>query len=283
MHQIVQRARVKLVEAVRHGQPEVAWTPEFMGLGNVLYLFLWAAEAPIGRRAVLVNDKARPWLAQFPNLAQLAVERSDVPLRHQRVMPWGEDAAREARGLTLERWFTRSEMDSFVKAFMLPGPLLNSGAVPRDPERLVVNVRRGDYYSVPDFTAILGFDQVAYLRAALEQQVVLGGVPPSIHVVSDGIDWCQEHLGWMSEVAPTTFSDRARGMFGDFQDVAMARRLILTNTTFGYWAGYTSNALHGDNGPLIVAPRFFMWDYNRGRSFHLHDDWTVIEELPNGW
>ena len=48
--------------------------------------------------------------------------------------------------------------------------------------------------------------------------------------------WCRENLSFLEDIAPVLYDKTGEGMFADLAVLAKARWLILTNTTFGYWA-----------------------------------------------
>lgn len=104
----------------------------------------------------------------------------------------------------------------------------------------------------------------------------------SIHVVSDGIDWCHARLGWLADYAPLTFADGETPM-QNLVTVATARRLVLTNSTFSYWGAYISNVLHRDNHAHVHAPWFHARTIADGRAYQLDPRWTIIENIPGGW
>ena len=267
-----------VLHVVRRGR-YVAWTPDWMGIGNVLLLCLWAEE---GRqegqeRWVLATAASEPWQAAFPGLAGLILPRERVRFFDRRVMPWsGVPASQEPRQLDIR------SVESFVTDVLLRGSPLVQDLRDPDPDHLVINVRRGDYYTVPETRAHYGFDVQSYLRLAWQQSVERDGPPSRITVVSDDMDWCRTELAWLAHSAPTTWAERT-GAVQDFRRVASARRVIITNSTFSYWAGHVSNVVWGDNHGQIWAPRFFDRSRNEGRSWLLDERWSIIEALPGGW
>jgi hypothetical protein len=170
-----------------------------MGLGNALYQWLWAYEgqgAGLDRR-VRINAPSERFLPIFPVARErVLLSDTEVRKRDQRVKPWlGAEP-------TPGGPFDPPVLDSFVSELLLPG----SGLAASVDDRLVVNVRRGDYYSVPEFQRDFGFDVATFLRYAVDAAVTNGGPPSEVHVVSDGVDWCREHLTFLADVAPLTFA-----------------------------------------------------------------------------
>ncbi len=99
-------------------------------------------------------------------------------------------------------------------------------------------------------------------------------------MVSDGLDWCREHLGWLDDrVEEVSYADGATPQ-RDLMEVASSARLVITNSTFSYWAAYISNATHGTYAQTW-APRFF-WRSGRPTT-SLDPRWTIVENLPGGW
>ena len=270
---------------VRNGRP-VAWTPHFMGFGNVLLVVQWAYEETRAGRptAVLSTDAVRGWLSPFPGLRDYCVERDEVRFTDRRVMPWASlNQAADRGSHQVEPSIDMKAVRRFLDDVLLPGsPALEPGFVHADPNRLVVNVRRGDYYSDPQVRGQYGFDLECYLRLALEGSVSTDGTPSRILVVSDGLEWCRARLEWLAEIAPVEFA-APKGAIGDFLTVASSNRIVLTNSTFSYWAAYISNVIRGGNHAQVWAPRFFDRSRNGGRSWLLDERWSVIETIPGGW
>lgn len=258
-----------------------------MGFGNVLLVAMWAhVETLAGRRTMaLATDATRGWFDTFPGLRSVVIDRGQVRFTDRRVMPWSS-AHKSAEDVSEERPEASIDMQAvhrFLAEVLLPGsPVMASDFAEPDPDRLVINVRRGDYYSDPDVRGQYGFDLEPYLRLAVERSSASDGIPSRIVVVSDGMDWCQARLGWLADVAPVEYA-APLGPVGDFLTVAAARRIVLTNSTFSYWAAYVSNAVRGDNHQQVWAPRFFDRSRNGGRSWLLDERWSVVEDIPGGW
>ncbi len=155
-----------------------------MGLGNLLYQGLWAFEGHTHResRRVLLHPKREAAVALFPTLRErYFIPRDRVPFTARRVMPWREESPQPVP-------YQPAELRSFIREVLLSG-----SPVALDPDGLskddvIVNVRRGDYYSVPQHEAEFGMDQVAYIRAAISRTAALSGPLSRIVVISDGLD-----------------------------------------------------------------------------------------------
>lgn len=255
-----------------------------MGFGNVLYLLLeaWIEREQGSQRSVLETKGMQRWLQTFPKIRGegLTVKKADVRFFAKRDKPWENNRGNEE--------YTSQELEQFIREMFLTSDLFQNAEPGRrgldSLESLTINVRRGDYYSVPDFEKLFGFDQVEYLKLAVAGSLAATPVTRRIYVVSDGIDWCREHLAWLSDLVEVVeFADPDDSPQNNMLDVASSRRLIMTNSTFTYWCGYISNVIYGDNHSSIWAPKFFARFGDDSSSKQLDARWSVVEDLPGGW
>ncbi|MBN8205323.1 alpha-1,2-fucosyltransferase [Microbacterium esteraromaticum] len=248
------------VDTLRRGDNSVVWAPQAgLRLGNLLYLWLHAhQQSAIGTPVVVVETQGmQDWWEQFPALRSLSVTRAEVRFSDRR--EWDATWLYQRFGVDFER----AELRAFIHDVFADRA---AGAV---DERLVVNVRRGDFYGT-EFEAKHGFDVIGYTTAAVErfpaEQRVL--------VVSDDPEWCRCHLG-----------DHLRSRFRDVEyaapdplqnllALASARRLIGANSTFSYWGAYIADALHPD--VEIVMPRFHARMAHGTDAHQLDPRWTAL-------
>ncbi len=283
----LRRTAAVVLEPVRRFGRNVAWTPEFMGLGNLLQLAMWAHDGTSDGQPRWMRSTPRldPWLSVFPGLRTVVLTHDEVRFTDRRVRPWSHEARRTGvdGAVPLHEPVDVEAVERFLREVMLPRSTVAARFGADGPtDGLVVNVRRGDYYSETELRRQYGFDVVTYVRVAVAGSVAREGRPPTITVVSDDIEWCRRELGFLDGVAPTSFGGGS-GPVDDFVTVATARRMVLANSTFSYWAAHTSNILNGDNHAQVWAPRFFDRTQNGGRSWLLDERWSIIEELAGGW
>lgn len=264
-----------ILTQVRRGSRTVLWTQRNINLGNFLYHWMVAYTRQCEGEDVRVlrTPEMEPWLPVFPGVVdRLLINSEDVRFLDRRNVHMHQ-------GWGLNYW--PEHVERFA-AYLLATTTLPIARRDDADSRVVVNVRRGDYFST--YADRYSFDVSTYLRVAVGRQLLLGGPAQSIHVVSDDIGWCQERLGWLEEYAgELTFASAGPTPHEDFVALVTARRLVLTHTSFGYWGAHLSNALYGDNEELVVAP----WFHNRtiwsGASYMLNPAWTVIRHIPGGW
>ncbi|WP_345206236.1 alpha-1,2-fucosyltransferase [Fodinibacter luteus] len=208
----------------------------------------------------------------FPTLAELTVRREEVRYTDVR-----RSAVADSYGRFGED-FSEAHLEDFVRRRLL------EAFPPVDSDRVVINVRRGDHYSDHTVRGLFALDVDAYLRVAVPR--VLTQRPVSaVHVVSDGLDWCRARLGWIETEMqlPLSFATGAQGAAADLATVATARRLIVTNSTFSYWAGYVHDVLYPGTHADVWAPRFFSRGQDDWSAWQLNPRWSVVEDIPGGW
>lgn len=246
----MRRIPLVLVEAVRGRRraPEVQYTPSAVRGGNILYYWQWAHLQRAGgsRASVLETSPMAAWLEEFPALRDLTVDRSDVGLLDRRVF-----ATRHHFGAS----FTALQNLAFCRWLLERSPAfherLTTARSEIGPETCVVNVRRGDYYSVPEFRREFAFDIRGHVTQALAVLRDEGRGTTDLLVVSDDPQWCRQELAPHLPAAPRFVSWR-RSMFDDLAVLASARSLVLANSTFSYWGSHLALALDGDH--RAVAP-----------------------------
>lgn len=262
----------------------VNWTPEFMGFGNILYLWAWAHahqhETPL--RQVLVTDKMRYWIPFFPAIQERLVEHGDVGLLDRREHAWAVPAEHSGD----RRGYTDESRAAFVQDWLLTSLALQglAGSDLAGNDVLTVNVRRGDYYSNPAHRPEFAIDLVAYLRLAVPQALAAGGPARRIHVVSDDVAWCRSHLNWLSDLTDqVTYPGPDDGPIANFRDVCASRRLVISNSTFSIWGAAVAGTAFGRDATSVWAPAFFQRRYGPGRCYEYDAQWNFVDELPDGW
>lgn len=279
-----QRVRDRLTRLVRSGSRTVLLTPApGPRFGNFLYFWLHAHALQRAGRDYVVRTP--DYMGEWLDLLPFVRERLTVPFTG--IRPW--DRREWPEETFLQRFgtdFSPDDLERFVTDALLDSPLLTqsvSSAPEIAEDEVVVNVRRGDYYSDPVFRERFGFDVPAYLAAAAATLAELGPIE-RVHIVSDDPEWCGQHLSraswWGTEdvtVVPGT--DTAAD---NFRMIASARRLIGTNSTFSYWGAYVATVRHGARVE-VVMPAFHARGINKGLAYQLDPRWLVVAEPPGGW
>lgn len=264
---LIGKTKSAAARLIRNGRP-VAWTTDWMRLGNLLYIGQWAFQGQNEGRLVRVNEKQFRSLDLFPELRErLFITENQTKFTDKRVRPWAEETP------TFDS-FTSADVDApYIREMLLPNSLIVEDRGLQSSNTMVVNVRRGDYFTVPANEAEFGMDQVAYIRAGIQESVQVHGVPDRFLVISDGLEWCQRELdALLAEYAPVDYEDG--DVAHDLNAIVNAPRLIIANSTFSYWGGYIGDELNP--GREVIAPWFFGRSFNGGRAHQLRRNWTIV-------
>ena len=259
----VERITTAALDAMRRGDRTLITTPPAgPRFGNWLYLWLDAHQRTLaGERTVVLQAPGMDvWLEAFPALRGLTVARDLVRFHDRR--EWDAETSYKQRfGVD----YSRRSMDAFISDCLAPYIRAD------DTGMLVINVRRGDYYSDPGHRARYGFDQLGYVEDALAR---VGHVDRTL-IVSDYPDWCRENLLETVEAASEAVDFAERDPVSNFKTVARAGRIIGTNSTFSYWGAYVSGVLHAS--PVVVMPRFHGRLPQGSDAYQLDPRWIAID------
>lgn len=145
----------------------------------------------------------------------------------------------------------------------------------RGDSAVALHVRRGDYVSNPKDAATLGFIGSEYYQRAVSVACSAMGANPTFFIFSDDLDWCRENFGWLPGavifVDQTSCEGRPIHQL-DFQLLAQAKRFIISNSTFAWWAAWLAEAVDKQ----VIAPQ----DWFRDRSIDSSDlcppEWILV-------
>lgn len=268
------------ISHIRTGPETIIVVPDVARGGNWLYEWMRAElywnknQAPA---FLLHNSGMDAWLDEFPNLNKYTRPVSARRFRSLRATGFSQD---------IEGLFSQSDLKNFIENNLLSLKFEERRTKAKqlvNENTLVLNVRRGDYYTSPTIHKMFGIDTVTYIRTAISQAIEKN-MPSNIIVVSDDLKWCNQNLNFLTDIAPTKFDKFGHDMFDDLALLSVARRLILTNTTFGYWGAYIANI---NNDAEIYAPSHH--ENTKWSSYHVRktpmqhqDNWIQINP-PQGW
>jgi hypothetical protein len=254
--------------------------PDWAGFGNQLYYYLHAfVEGSRGREVPLLvpSARGRAWLERFPALRELTVPDPGPGYRDSpRATTWDEVTR-------FGESFSRAELCGFVDRYLQPVLRVRPDAGGEDT--LVVNVRRGDYFSDPAVRGLMSMDQPAYLRVAVElaRERRGGRGWESVTVVSDDPAWCAARLGFLAEHGRALDVRPGGDPVADLRTVASARELVIVNSTFSMWGAYVAGCARADSPPLVVVPAFSVRPFDGTPPANLDPRWTVVHDIPGGW
>ena len=111
----------------------MSWVPDWMGLGNALYQWLWAYEGQQHGRArmALVNASVPAFLPVFSAArTRVLLTRNEVRVRDNRVRPW-EPTEPTHDEQAVPGAYDPPLLSSFIRELLLPG----SGIAPSVDDR----------------------------------------------------------------------------------------------------------------------------------------------------
>ena len=136
-----------------------------------------------------------------------------------------------------------------------------------------IHVRRGDYISKVNqgiYTRI----KINYFETALK---MIAGVK-RVFVVSDDIIWCRKNLKHLPyDISFTNGTD----ILEDFFVMALSHSLIISNSSFGWWAAYLKQ-LHYNNGSVIAPKPWYNEDgqlgyLNKNAPYFYLKHWILVD------
>lgn len=235
-------ALAKILSIVRQGPETVLISPPIARGGNWLYEWLAvSAQGQASGKPTYLQKMAgmESWITEFPQLDKLTIAAKDVKFSFIRKSAFHQN---------LDHNFSAQECVDFINCYLLSSKSftqrIENAQKILGQESIVLNIRRGDYYSNPIINRNFGIDTIGYVTEAM--RLATDEKPTdTIVVTSDDIDWCKENLSFLKDFGKVIFDKENPGPFTDLAFVAAGQRLILTNTTFGYWGGYISTLTQG--------------------------------------
>ncbi|WP_303966453.1 alpha-1,2-fucosyltransferase [Rothia mucilaginosa] len=236
------------IDMLRRGNKIILLSPKIARGGN--WLYFWAQAAALrhhgkDKASLLYGPGMDAWIEEFPRLNAITARDADYGFFTRRSGYFPSD---------IETDIGEEDLHYFVREYILPSERFSKRLEQAedfiDEKTLVINVRRGDYYSVPLIKKEFGLDTTTYVHEAVKHlQTIIN--PSKIIFVSDDLKWCRENLSQLSSIAPCSFEKMGPSMFDDLALIAHAPYLILTNTTFGYWGAYIGELL---DQKVVLSP-----------------------------
>ncbi|REJ08028.1 hypothetical protein DY023_01830 [Microbacterium bovistercoris] len=249
------------VDALRRGDRVLLDAPPHgMRLGNFLYLWLQVHLRRAAGESISVRESRgmEQWCDEFPALRALTADASEIRFSDRR--EWDGAWLYQRFGTD----FTRDQLQVFI------GDVFRERVPAGDARRLVINIRRGDFYGT-EFEAKHGFDIVPFVDAALDRFPDAEGTL----VVSDDPHWCRRTLDSRLRAHAGTVDYAAQDPLDNLLALGSARLLIGANSTFSYWGAYIADAMHPD--ARIVMPRFHARMPHGSDAHQLDPRWIALD------
>ncbi len=143
----------------------------------------------------------------------------------------------------------------------------------RDPLSVCLNVRRGDFLSVPRTASILGFVGLKYYKDAVAEISRRLDGRARFFVFSDDLEWCREDLRWLPNSPVFVDHEFAGPKFSHYLYLMKhASHFVIPNSTFGWWAAW----LAANPEKVVVAPKRWFRDEAMDATDLCPPDWVMV-------
>ncbi|HEM2548379.1 TPA: alpha-1,2-fucosyltransferase [Streptococcus suis] len=233
--------------------------------GNHLYFYLFASRN--NDTYVQYEKDMEYWNQFFPRLNEFGYKKNEYDEKVKKISPNASYFQRYGKD------FSGSELKCFIENY-LKDDLMSLIQEKSESFDCVFNIRRGDFYD-DYFLYLYGFDQISYIKNTL----TLLNLPDNVRVavISDDIHWCEENLSFLKT--------RVKGVrfikcspIDAFLECVKAKKLVITNSTFSYWAAYLNTFLNPNHS--IYAPNYNTMQVKFGKQIAAAENWNIIPVVP---
>ena len=141
----------------------------------------------------------------------------------------------------------------------------------KEVKSVCINVRRGDFVSIPQANLYHGVCNVDYFIRAV--QLVAGKIPnPHFFIFSDDVEWCRDNFRFEY---PSTFvtQEYAGKKYGQkLQLMTLCRHFIIPNSSFGWWGAWLNN----NPDKIVIAPKKWLNDVSIDTKDLIPEGWIRI-------
>lgn len=153
----------------------------------------------------------------------------------------------------------------------LTGPARDMAKKIASENSVCVNVRRGDFVSIPKNSKFHGFCGMEYFDEGM--RIIKEKIKnPHFFIFSDDIDWCRENFKHDSNI---TFlgPEYAGEKFGFYLILmSLCKHFIIPNSTFGWWGAWLGEYKE----KIIIAPKNWFSDISINTKDVMPDGWMRI-------
>ena len=177
--------------------------------------------------------------------------------------------------------FGENQLKAFIQEHLLSSQfakaLLDQLPEP-DADELTINIRRGDFYEKGN-SSIYGYDQIEFIKHVFNNYFKNKNWK-QINILSDDMDWCKDNFKFLEEHThrlhyPDLKEDKA---ISSFLWVAKSKNLVLSNSTFSFWAAYISNHLYQSQGNTI-CPIFGSRRIENTDLYQYNPKWVMVRDF----
>lgn len=255
---------------------EVIITPKGARWGNLLYFFLRAYifEQQGQSLKILYTQHMDDLTTYFPQLKKYIITENQVKFYHKK------DASNNFYQV-FNKDFSEQDLNDFIKEYLVSSEFaksfLSSFSEPTLNE-LTINIRRGDFYEKGN-SSIYGYDQTGFIKHIFKNYLN-DKKWFRINILSDNMQWCKDNFDFLNEHAShLNFPDlNDHKIITSFLWVANSKNLILSNSTFSFWAAYISNYLYKSQ-KSTYCPIFGSRRIENTDLYQYNPEWVMIRDF----
>ncbi|MFC7346663.1 alpha-1,2-fucosyltransferase [Chryseobacterium zhengzhouense] len=258
----------KIGRTVTGDYSEVLITPKGARFGNLLYFFLRACIYKSEGRSLKILETSHftEIIKLFPKLAEFVITEKEVKFYHHK------DADNNFYQV-FGSHFNNDQLNHFIEIYLIG----SIEPLHKIPSELCINVRRGDFYEQGN-TSIYGYDQIGFLKHVFEKHLNPKYFQ-NIKIISDNMLWCKEELSFLNKYTDQLIFPTLENSIEDgFKEVINSKALILSNSTFSFWAAYISNFIF-NNTSQTYCPIFGSRKISNTDLYQTNPSWNIISDF----
>ncbi len=126
---------------------------------------------------------------------------------------------------------------------------------------IVMHIRKGDYSEMKDYHSL----EIQYYLDAFKLVSKKYPNVKGVHICTNDQNWCKKNIFFPG--FEIKYSSRKSDMFSDFQIMHNSQFLVISNSTFSFWAGFLGNH------DIVILPS--LWYKNKPFEF-IPKDWISL-------
>ncbi len=139
--------------------------------------------------------------------------------------------------------------------------LKNKNHIINPESYIVMHIRRGDYSEMKDYHSL----EIKYYLDAFKLVSKRYSNIKGVHICTNDQNWCKKNIFFPG--LEIKYSSRKSDMFSDFQIMHNSQFLVISNSTFSFWAGFLGNH------DIVILPS--LWYNNKPFEF-IPRDWISL-------
>jgi len=153
----------------------------------------------------------------------------------------------------------------------LPSPTRRLADEIRTENGICMNVRRGDYVTIPSHNRFHGVCPLEYFVGGLSELRGRGATGRGF-VFSDDVEWCRDNFGNRGDLTIVGEEHAGPRFSTKLWLMSLCRHFVIPNSSFGWWAAWLARGEH----KMVVSPLNWLANPNIDTSDLIPPDWIRI-------